>query len=123
MDAVKLKLKPENTKFTIIGNRHIRESLVQKFPTHLLGNSISSTDQVKNLGVTFDSGNTLASHITKVCSACYYHLKDIRGIKKFISVETAALLPNSMISSQFDYYSSLLYGVNKCNVVKLFLLI
>ena len=34
-------------------------------------------------------------------------------------VETAALLANSMISSQIDYCNSLLYGVNKYNVAKL----
>ena len=86
---------------------------------NLLGNSISPTNEVKNLGVAFDSGNTFSSHITKVCRACYYHLKDLRRIRKFLSVETAALLANSMISSRIDYCNSLLYGVNKYNVAKL----
>ena len=33
-------------------------------------NSVSPTTEVKNLGVTFNSGNTFASHITKVCRSC-----------------------------------------------------
>ena len=111
MDGVRLKLNPEKTEFIIISDRQARESIMQKFPTQFLGNSISPTNEVKNLGVTFDSGNTFASHITKVCRACYYHLKDL--IHKFLSVETAALLANSMISSRIDYCNSLLYGVNK----------
>ena len=94
MDGVRLKLNPEKTEFIIIGNRQARESIMQKFPTQFLGNSISPTNEVKNLGVTFDSGNTFASHITKVCCACYYHLKDLRRIRKFLIVETAALLAN-----------------------------
>ena len=53
-----------------------------------------------------------------MCRACY-HLKDLRRICKFLSVETAALLANSMISSRLDYCNSLLYGVSKCNVAKL----
>ena len=73
---------------------------MQKFPAQFLGNSISPTNEVKNLGVTFDSGNIFASHITKVCCVCYYHLKDLRRIRKFFSVETAALLANSMISCE-----------------------
>ena len=96
MDGVKLKLNPEKTKFISIGDRQARESLIQKFPTQLLGNSISPTDTVKSLGVTFDSRNTFTSH-------CYYHLKDLRRICKFLSVETMALLANSMISSRLDY--------------------
>ena len=46
-------------------------------PTQLLENFVSATDEVKNLGVTSDSGNTFGSPITKVCRACYYHLKDL----------------------------------------------
>ena len=119
MAGVKLKLNPEKTEFIIIGDRQARESLINKFPTQLLGNSISPTDTVKNLGVIFDSGNTFSNHITNMCRACYYHLKDLRRIRKFLSVETAALLANSMISSRLDYCNSLLYGISKYNVAKL----
>ena len=119
MDGVKLKLNPEKTEFITIGDRQARESLINKFSTQLLGNSIYPTDTVKNLGVTFDSGNTFSSHITKVCCACYYHLKDLRRIRKLLSVDIAALLANSLISSRLDYCNSLLYGVSKYNVTKL----
>ena len=119
MDGVKLKLNPDKNEFFIIGDRQARESLIKKFPTQLLGNSISPTNTVKNLGVTFDSGNTFTRHITNMCCACYYHLKDLRGIRKFLSVETAALLTNSMISSRLEYCNSLIYGISKYNVAKL----
>ena len=92
---------------------------MQKYPTQFLGNSIAPTNEVKNLGVIFDTENTFASHVTKVCRACYYHLKDLRCIRKFLSVEIPVLLANSMISSRIDYWNSLLYGVNKYNVAKL----
>ena len=118
MAGVKLKLNPDKTEFFIIGDRQARESLINKFP-QLLGNSISPTNTVKNLGVTFDSRNTFTSHITNFCHACYYHLKDLRRIHKFFSVDTAALLANSIISSQLDYCNSLHYGVSKYNVAKL----
>ena len=67
MDGVRLKLNPEKTEFTAIGDGQARESITKKFPTQFLGNSICRTNEVKNLGVTFDSGNTFVSHITKVC--------------------------------------------------------
>ena len=69
--------------------------------------------------LVFDSGNTFSNHITNMCRACYYHLKDLRRIRKFLSVETAALLANTMISSRLDYCNSLLYGISKYNVAKL----
>ena len=79
----------------------------------------SSIDIINHLGVTCDSGNAFTSHITKACCACYYQLKDPRCIHKFFSVETAALLANSMISSQLDYCNFLLYGISTYNVGKL----
>ena len=110
---MKLKLNSEKTESIIIGDRQTRESLRQNFPIQRLGNSLSPTDIVKNLGVTFHSGNTFTSHIAKVCHACYYHLKDLKRTRKFLSVETAALLANSMISSRLDHCNSLLYGISK----------
>ena len=104
MAGVKLKLNPKKTEFIIIGDRQARESLIKKFPTQLLGNSICPTDTVKNLGVTFDSGNTFTRHITNMCHTCYYHLKDLRRIRKFLSVETAALFANCNI---LTYVSSI----------------
>ena len=86
VDGVKLKLNPEKTEFIIIGDRQFY------FPTNT----------VKKLGVTFNSRNTFTSHTTKMCCACYYHLKELRRIHKCL-----------------DYCNSLLYGVSKCNVAKL----
>ena len=91
MAGVKLKFNPEKTEFIIIGDRQARESIINKFPPQLLGNSISPTDTVKNLGVTFDSRKTFTSHITNMCRACYYQRKDLRQIHKFLSVGDCSL--------------------------------
>ena len=119
MDGVKLKLNPEKNKFIIIGQKAIRESLAPNFPVPLLQNNISPSVKVKNLGVIFDSDNSFDNHVAKVCRACYYHLRDLRRIRKFLGVETAILLANAMVSSRLDYCNSLLYGVSKSNIAKL----
>ena len=75
--------------------------------------------EVKNLGVIFNSDNSFDSHVAKVCQACYYHLSDLRRIRKFLSVETAILMANAMVSSRLDYCNYLLYGVIKSNIAKL----
>ena len=102
MDSVKLKLNPEKTEFIIIGQKAIRESLAPNFPVPLLQNNISPSVEVKNLGVIFDSDNSFNNHVAKVCRACYYHLRDLRQIRKFLGVETAILLANAMVSSHLD---------------------
>ena len=82
-------------------------------------NNISPSVEVKNLGVIFDSDNSFDIHVAKVCRACYYHLRDLRRIRKYLSNETAILLANAMVSSRLDYCNSLLYGVSKSNIAKL----
>ena len=74
---------------------------------------------VKNLGVIFDSDNSFDNHFAKLCRTCYYHLHDLRRIRKFLSVKTAILLANAMVSSRLDYCNSLLYAVSKSNIAKL----
>ena len=120
MDGVKLKLNPEITEFFIIEpKKPIRESLAPNFPVSLFHNNISPSVDVKNLDVIFDSDNSFDNHVAKVCRACYYHLRDLRRIRKFLSVETAMLQANTMVSSLLDYCNSLLYGVSKSNIAKL----
>ena len=117
--GVKLKLNPEKNEFIIIGQKATRGTLAPNFPVPILQNNISPSVEVKNLGVIFDSDNSLDNHVAKVCRACYYHLRDLRRIRKFLSNETAILLANAMVSSRLDYCNSLLYGVSKSNIAKL----
>ena len=119
MVGVKLKLNPEKTEFIIIGQKAIRESLAPNFPVPLLQNNISPSVEVKNLGVIFDSDNSFDNHVAKICRACYYHLRDLRRIRKLLSDKTAILLASAMVSSRLDFSNSLLYGVSKSNIAKL----
>ena len=61
----------------------------------------------------------MAVHITKICSAAFYHLRNIRRIRKYLSINSAATLIHSFVSSRIDYCNSLLYGVPKCHIGKL----
>ena len=119
MDGVKLKLNPEKYEFIIIGQKAIRDYLAPNFPAPPLQNNICPSVEVKNLSVIFDSDNSFDNHVAKVCRACYYRLRDLRWIHKFLSVETAILLANAMVSSHLDYCNSLLYEVSKSNIAKL----
>ena len=58
-------------------------------------------------------------HITKIYHAAFYHLHNIRRIRKYLSMDAAATLIHSFVSSRIDYCSSLLYGVPKCHIDKL----
>ena len=72
---------------------------------------VGKVSVVWNLGVWFDDQLTMAIHITKICSVTFYHLHNIRRIRKHLSMDSAATLIHSFISSQIDYFNRLLYGV------------
>ena len=61
----------------------------------------------------------MAVHITKICSAAFYQLHNIRRIRKYLLMDTAATLSYSFVSSRIDYCNSLLYGALKRHIDKL----
>ena len=117
MDGVKLKLNPKKRIYHYRSKSHQRVACT-KFPCSTPPKQYLSVG-VKYLGVIFDSDNSFDNHIAKVCRACYYNLRDLRRIRKFLGVKTTILLANAMVSSRLDYCNSLLHGVSKSNIAKL----
>ena len=58
-------------------------------------------------------------HVTTVCRAAYYHLKNIRSLKPFLSQEALVTVVHAFVTSRIDYCNSLLYGISKYNINRL----
>ena len=56
----------------------------------------------------FDNCNEMKEHITSVCRASHFHLRNIGLIRCNLTPETCATLVHSPISSKLDYCNSLL---------------
>ena len=67
----------------------------------------------------FDSQMKLDTHITKWCSATFFHLYNIRWIRKFLNKDTAQILIHAFITSHLEYCNSLLYGLLATHLKKL----
>ena len=74
---------------------------------------------VRNLGSWFDSKLTMSTHISKVCASSFYHLHNIKRIRKYLSVEATKTLVHALITSRVDYCNSLLFGLPDCQLNKL----
>ena len=81
------------------------------FPTELLGVKTNPAKYSRNLGVIFDKNFTIRSHISAVCSSCFYHMRDLRHIRRHLDLDSAKLLATALVSSRLDYCNSLLYGI------------
>ena len=50
-------------------------------------------------------------HVTSVCRAAYYHLKNIHCLKAFLTQESLVTVVYAFVISRIDYCNSTLYGI------------
>jgi len=55
------------------------------------------TTAVLNLGAWFDCNLCMSTHINKICQSVYYHLHNIRQIRKYLTQDSAKLLVQAVI--------------------------
>ena len=73
----------------------------------------------RNLGVVFDQNFNFRKQITQVCSSCRYHIRDLRRIRRHLSLQSAKSLACALVTSRLDYCNSLLYGVAGGDIARL----
>ena len=119
MLADKLKLNDDKMEFIIIGTRQQLKKVT--FNTLRVGNTqVTSLSQAKNLGSWFDAQMNLNTHVTKCCQAAFFHLFNIRRIRKFLNHETVQISSvNAFVTSRLDYCNILLYGLPATQLNKL----
>lgn len=107
----KLKLNPDKTEFLLIGHERQRGKYLSLFPISLMGVQTNPAKSARNLGVVFDQNFTFKAHISKLCSSCYYHIRDLRRIRKHLNMEHAKTLAMALVMSRLDYCNSLFQGL------------
>ena len=66
-----------------------------------------------------DTSRTLQEHINKTCRAAYFHIHNIRHIRKFLTKKATETLVHAFVIGRIDYCNSLLYGLPSVYVDKL----
>ena len=113
-----LKLNDNKTNILYLASPHCVKSL--KTPALQMGaSSITPNGSVKNLGVIFDQCINMHEHVTSVCRAAYYHLKNIHCLKAFLTQESLLTVVHAFVTSRIDYCNSLLYGISDYNINRL----
>ena len=80
---------------------------------------ITPTSCVRDLGVIVDSDLSLVSHVNHLTSTCYNHIRQLRSIRRSLTVETAHELARALIHSRLDYCNGVLAGLPKYQVSRL----
>ena len=111
-----MMIKP--AEFLLVGTRQQLEKLDSCSIT-VGNNRISPSPRVRNLGSWFDSTLSMTDHINKACNAAFYHLHNLRRIKKYLSRDSLMTLVHAFITSRLDYCNGLLFGLPKLQIAKL----
>ena len=114
----KLKLNDDRAEFLIIGTRQqLSKVHIEKLSVGDV--SVAPATVARNLGTWFDTNLSLVTHIAKTCKAAFYHLHNVRRIKKFLSMKSTKVLVHAFIMGRIDYCNSLLYGLPVTHINKL----
>jgi len=81
--------------------------------------SITPNGSVTNLAVIFGQCINMYEHVTSVCRAPYYHLKNIHCLRAFLTQEALVTVVQAFLTSRIDYCNSLLYGISEYNINRL----
>ena len=106
----RIRLYTNKTDFIIIGKSKQCIKLTRFFPTPILNHSITPSDTLRNLGVTFDSEFNVRKYISLTCRSCFYHIRDLRRIRRHISLSVAKTIATTVITSRFNYCNSHIYN-------------
>ena len=66
------------------------------------GSDIECADVVRDLGVYLDSELSMKNHVSKILSACFYHIRRLRQIRHYVSREVLKQLVTSLVLSRLD---------------------
>ena len=65
---------------------------------------------IHNLGFTFDCHLTMNAHVSNIARTCYFELRRLASIRRFLTSTATATLVSAFVLSRIDYCSSLLFG-------------
>ena len=108
----RLRLNDDKTEFIIIGTRQ-QLAKVNIDSLWVGESSTAPTSKVKNLGCWFDGQLKMDTQINSICKTAFFHLYNIRRIRKFLNFECTKILVNAFVTRRLDFCNSLLYGLPK----------
>ena len=105
-----LKLNDSKIELMLVTSK--RSKHLHNLPTSItIGNAqIPFKQSVKNLGFTLDCHLTMNAHVSNIARTCYYELRRLASIRRFLTSTATATLVSAFVLSRIDYCNSLLFG-------------
>ena len=104
------KLNDNKTELMLVTSNRTRH--LHNPPTSItIGNAqVPFKQSEKNLGFTLDCHLTMNAHISNIARTCYFELRRLASIRRFLTSTATATLVSAFVLSRIDYCNSLLFG-------------
>ena len=105
-----LILNDNKTELTLVTTK--RTNHLHGLPTSItIGNAqVPFKKSVKNLGFTLDCHLTMNAHVSNIARTCYFELRPLASIRRFLKSTATATLVSAFALSRIDCCNSLLFG-------------
>ena len=113
MASNRLKLYPTKTEKIWLGSPQRVYNTVQSVNFKSRVSGIKPTTHVRDLGVMIDNDLSLQCHVNHITRTCFYHLRQLRVIRRSLTVDTAQTLVRSLVHSRLDYWNGVLAGMHQ----------
>ena len=108
----------DSTEFIWIFTRR-QLSMVEEEALMVGGQSVTPMVKVRDLGVFIDRELTMEAHVSNTVRGCMYQLRQLRSVKRSLTLNSRRALATAFVASRIDYCNSVLYGVVKGEVQRL----
>ena len=105
-----LKLNDKKTELILVTLKRTKH--LHNLPTSItIGNAeIPFKQSVKNLAFTLDCHLTMNAHVSNIAQTCYFELRRLASIRRFLTSTATATLVSAFVLSRIDHCNSLLFG-------------
>ena len=118
MGSNRLKLNPSKTELIWLGSsRRLEHCPVGEL--NIAGVPIKPATHVRDLGVMIDNDLSLQAHINHVTQTCFYHLRQLRVVRRSLTTDTAHSLVRALVHSRLDYCNGVLAGMFQYQIDRL----
>ena len=105
-----LKLNDSKTELMLVTSKRSKH-LHNLLTSITIGNAqIPVKQSMKNLGFTLDCHLTINAHVSNIARTCYFELRRLASIRRFLTSNATATLVSAFVLSRIDYCNSLLFG-------------
>ena len=107
-----LKLNTDKTEVLMIGFRTQLAKFDLSFMKLADADVAVQSNPIRNLGVMFDSGITMAAQVSNIIKSANFHQVNIGRARRLLTDDATKLAIHTLDTSKLDYCNSLLIGIS-----------